>query len=183
MLAAGSIAVPACDSPTRPPADPASFAVAGNRVVASATGGGHYLLGGALDIKFSFSAVSRANGGASGQFRQSVAFDDDVVEFHGAVTCLTTDPVNGRAWIGGVITANTSTAPDFIGPIFEVGRDVWFRVLDGGEGAGAVDRSTFLGFEGGGGIITSAEYCAAQIWPAGDARTHPVTSGDIQVRP
>jgi hypothetical protein len=58
---------------------------------------------------------------------------------------------------------------------------VWFRVLDGGEGHGAIDRTTFLGFEGGGGTITSAEYCAARIWPVANARTHAVIQGNIQV--
>ena len=65
----------------------------------------------------------------------------------------------------------------------EVGDDIWFRVVDYGEGQDAqADRSTFVGFEGNAGIITSREYCDAQIWPEGDARTGPVTDGDIQVR-
>jgi hypothetical protein len=46
-----------------------------------------------------------------------------------------------------------------------------------------MDRTTFMGFEGGGGIITSEEYCDLQIWPDENARTSPVTQGDIQVRP
>ncbi len=56
--------------------------------------------------------------------------------------------------------------------------------MDYGEGENATqpDRSTFVGFEGNAGIITSAEYCEEQIWPAGDERTNPVTEGDIQVR-
>ena len=57
-----------------------------------------------------------------------------------------------------------------------------FRVLDSGEGKNASpDRTTFVGFKGGGGINTSPEYCAARIWPAGDARTWAVT-GNVQVR-
>ncbi len=154
----------------------------GNRVVASATGGGHYLLSGVLDVKFSFSAVAHPDGTASGQFRQSLDNGGLLIDFHARVTCLSVDPVNGRAWIGGVVTANRSEDPGFQGGIFDVGRDVWFRILDDGEGHHAVDRTTFLGFTGGGGIMTSEEYCAARIWPADNARTHPVTSGNIQVR-
>jgi hypothetical protein len=94
------------------------------------------------------------------------------------------DAVNRRAWIGGVITKNLSEHPSFQAPRNEPGRDIWFRVLDSGEGAGAdPDRTTFVGFEGDAGIITSAEYCAVQPWPDGNARTWPVTAGNIQVRP
>ena len=80
------------------------------------------------------------------------------------------------------MTENNSEHPDFTVDITQPGRDVWFRVLDTGD-SGEPDRLTFLGFEGGGGIITSAEYCEAAIWPDGDARTHPVTSGGITVTP
>jgi hypothetical protein len=60
---------------------------------------------------------------------------------------------------------------------------VWFRVVDNGEGQGAVDRTTVFGFEGGGGIATSEDYCAMQLWTANDANTWAVVNGNIQVRP
>lgn len=152
-------------------------------VVVSTTGGGHYLIGGSLDVSFSFSAKQKADGSANGQFRQSVVLSDQLIEFHGSVTCVTVDSVNHRAWIGGVVTKNNSEHPSFTTDIHQPGRDVWFRVLDSGEGKGDPDRSTFLGFEGGGGIITSQEYCDIAIWPDDNARTSPVTQGNIQVRP
>ena len=181
LLAGGVAAGAACAESTGPDLPPAAFSV-GNGVTAIAAGGGHYLLSGVLDIKFSMGANAKANGSANGQFRQFVDLGGTVVDFHGRVTCLAVDAVNGRAWIGGVVTANRSTDPAFLTPINEVGRDVWFRVLDGGEGAGTTDRSTFLGFEGAADIITSEEYCAARIWPDNNDRTHPVTSGNIQVK-
>jgi len=52
-------------------------------------------------------------------------------------------------------------------------------VLD--EPAG--DRSTFVGFEGAAGFITSEAYCAGQPWPDANARTWPVVSGAITVDP
>lgn len=166
-----------------------ALAVSANRargVVASANGGGHYsILGtsfGDLPTQFSFSAVQKADGTAHGQFHQRLTVEGQQIDVHGTVTCLTVDSDNGRAWVGGVVTRNTSEIL-FTGEIHQPGRDVWFRVLDDGEGNGAVDRTTFLGFEGGGGIITSAEYCAAQIWPDDNARVHPLTAGQIQVRP
>lgn len=152
-------------------------------VVASSTGGGHFLIG-ALDVGFSFNASQKKDGSANGHFRMSVELGGELVEFQGEVICLTVDSDNGRAWIGGVVTANNSTHPSFTGAINEPGRDVWFRVLDSGEGNGAeMDRSTFLGFEGGAGIITSEEYCETAIWPDNNERTSAVTQGNIQVRP
>lgn len=151
----------------------------------STTGGGHFSIGGVLDIKFAMSAIqTSADGTGTGQFRHSVIFQDELIEFHSRTTCVTFDAENGRAWIGGVITQNRSTHPAFTTEIHEPGHDIWFRVVDYGEGGNAsqADRSTFVGFEGGAGIDTSEEYCELQIWPDGDARTNPVTQGDIQVR-
>ena len=150
-------------------------------VVASATGGGGYLIGD-LQVSFSFNAIGRADGSATGRFFHSVELGGQLIEFTGRVTCVTMDAENGRAWIGGVVTANNSEHPAFVTEIHEVGDDIWFRVLDNGEGAGAEpDRSTFVGFEGAADIITSAEYCAVQPWPAGDARTNPLNFGNLQV--
>ena len=152
-----------------------------NGVVRRATGGGHYLLSATFDVEFALSAVAMADGRASGQFHQSLVADGLLIEFHGEVICMSVDAVNGRAWIGGVITENNSTDPAFQGVIHQPGRDIWFRVLDAGNDSGAVDRTTFLGFEGSGGIFTSEEYCETMPWPDANARTHPVTSGNIGV--
>ncbi len=95
---------------------------------------------------------------------------------------MTVDPERGRAWIGGVITRNNSTHPFWTRDINEPGRDIWFRVVDHGEGSDAdVDRTTFVGFEGNRGIITSEEYCEAQFW---DEESQPwaVVNGNLQVR-
>ncbi len=179
----------ACEGSTGPGQDAAlrdlgPGVMAAGGIELSATGGGHYLLAGFLDIKLSVSAVQDGNGNASGQFRQSLIFGGNLIDFKGRVTCLAVDSENGRAWIGGVVTQNLSEHPDFQTDLHEPGDDVWFRVLDSGEGSGAdPDRTTFLGFEGAGGIITSEEYCEAQIWPDDNARTNPVTQGNIQVRP
>ncbi len=156
----------------------------GDGVLASLTGGGQ-IREGNLVIKFAFTDIQRsADGTASGRFRFSVIFQDELVEFHGRTTCVTFDEANNRAWVGGVITQNNSTHPFWMRDINDVGRDIWFRAVDYGEGANAPqnDRSTFVGFEGNAGIPTSEEYCEQQIWPAGDARTGAVTQGNIQVR-
>lgn len=152
-------------------------------VLGSLTGGGQNR-GSGLVIKFAFNALQTdADGSGIGQFHYSVVFQDELVEFYGEVTCVTFDAENNRAWVGGVITQNNSTHPFWMQDINDVGRDIWFRAVDYGEGANApqVDRNTFVGFEGNAGIITSEQYCDLQIWPEGDARTNPVTQGNIQV--
>jgi hypothetical protein len=128
------------------------------------------------------SAIQHPNGTSSGEFEQFVDEGGGVViDFHASVTCLAVDPVNHRGWIGGVVTENRSTDPDFISGIHDVGRDIWFRVLDLEPASG--DRLTFTGFQGSAGIQTSAEYCATRPWPADNARTWPVDDGNITVRP
>lgn len=153
-------------------------------VVASTTGGGHFLVGGSLDVRFSFSANQHADGSASGHSRHEVELGGLPIDFSSEVICTTIDPQTGRAWVGAVITQNRSQHPSFTAARNQPGRDIWFRVLDSGQGAAAeADRSTFVGFEGDAGIITSEEYCATMPWPADNARTSPVTQGNIQVRP
>lgn len=152
-------------------------------VVASATGGGHFLIGGDLDVKFSFSALQKADGSTHGKSRHSVILADQLVEFFTDVTCVSVDPDNGRAWIGGIILRNNSEHPSFTAARNQPGRDIWFRVLDSGEGGAAdADRSTFVGFEGDAGFITSLEYCTMQPWPDDNERTSPVVQGNIQVK-
>lgn len=149
---------------------------------ARATGGGHFDAG--VDVQFGFSAVQTGPGmAARGHMRFSTALGGEAIEFHGVTTCMAVDPIEGRAWIGGVITQNNSTHPSFSTEIHEPGHDIWFRVLDSGEGSDAdADRTTFVGFEGGAGIPTSEAYCQMQIWPDDNARTSPLFAGNIQVR-
>jgi len=145
------------------------------------TGGGHFLFAGEVDVQFSFSAVQHPDGRASGSFHHSFEFDGHQIDYWGTVTCLTVDPINHRAWLGGDLTKVTSTHPDVI----ELPGDAaWFRVLDTGPAsAGEPDRSTMMGFKGAiPGIDTSQQYCDAQIWPEGNLRTWPVT-GNLTVSP
>ena len=183
-LAAASIV--GCDSATAPSATLHPQAAAGlsNGIVVSATGGGEIDLSTAAvgNAKFSFSALQNGDGTASGQFRSVRETPAGLFDVQGEVTCVSVDAANHRAWIGGKVTKNNSTNPAFLTAIHEVGDDVWFRVVDNGEGAAAAaDRSSTYGFEGAAGFITSAAYCAGQPWPADDARTFPLSAGNIQV--
>jgi hypothetical protein len=154
-------------------------------VQSSATGGGHYVISlatGPIEAQFSMSAVARADGRTSGQFHHRTVLNGLAVDFHGEVTCLAVDSENRRAWVGGSVTQNRSENPSFLQPRHEPGRDIWFRVLDNGQGHADPDRTTFVGFEGDAGITTSAEYCTTRPWPDANARTWPI-SGNVSVRP
>lgn len=167
-----------CSGPTAPGTAGGGFRTAPPRaaelgVVEQVTGGGQFVHPNFGTVTLSFTAVRLGDGSVTGRFQQhQPAFG---FTYKGDVTCFAIDPVNHRAWIGGVLTH--SNDPD---PITEVGDDVWFRVLDTGAGNDP-DRSTFFGFEGGGGIITSEEYCQVRIWPDGNARTWPVEQGNITI--
>jgi hypothetical protein len=154
----------------------------GGTLTAGTSGSGTYSLQGTTPTDFDYAAFAHANGAVGGQLHVSTVFQGFAIDFTGDVTCVTDDPATGRAWIGGVITANNSTHASFTTPRTQVGEDIWFRVVDYGEGAAAAaDRATFVGFEGDAGFLTSAAYCAGQPWPELDARTWPVTDGNIQV--
>jgi hypothetical protein len=145
----------------------------------SVSGSGQYDLNG-LIVTFAFNAEAEKNGKGDGEF--TVYADEGgglIIDFDAKVTCVSFDPVNHRAWIGGKVKDNRSTDPSLLTDINKNGRDIWFRVLDDPSG----DRSTFVGFEGAAGFITSADYCAGQPWAAGNARTWPVVSGGITISP
>ena len=163
----------------------ASFAILAGSVAAdegvtrAASGGGHFLFSGFLDVQFGFSAVAKADGSAQGSFHQSYTLNGLTTSYWGTVTCMSVDTVNHRAWIGGVVTKVSSDDP----AARKVGEDVWFRVVDYDDDdpdTDPADRSTVFGFTP---LFESSEaYCAGRPWPADDARTWPVTSGNITVR-
>ena len=168
-----------CTGPTTPDAEGGAIrssqpSRAQQGVEESVSGGGQFVHPVFGTVTFSFTAIRLSDGRVTGRFQQhQPAFG---FTYKGDVTCFAIDPVNHRAWIGGVLTQ--SNDPD---PITEVGDDAWFRVLDLGASNSGPDRSTFLGFEGGGGIITSEEYCQVKIWPDDNARTWPVEQGNIAI--
>ncbi|MGH9348109.1 MAG: hypothetical protein ACRD26_12690 [Vicinamibacterales bacterium] len=199
-VAAICVVFAACSNPTGPSlqsavaleggasasAGPTTTAT-GHSPVIKAVGGGTFIItladGSEAIVDFSMSGLSTPAGNATGRFHHRTTLGGLGVEFIGETTCLSVDPVNNRAWIGGVIVENHSEHPSFTTPRTQPGKDIWFRVLDNGVGKAPDDRSTFVGFEGDAGIDTSEEYCQVQIWPDGNARTWPVVRGNITVNP
>jgi hypothetical protein len=160
-----------CSEPT--PSETGEPALSAGGVLERVTGGGQFVHPVFGSVAFSFHAIRHADGSVTGRFQQH-QFDLGFT-YKGDVTCFAVDPVNHRAWIAGDLTH--SNDPD---PITGIGDDAWFRVLDVGQGTAEVDRSTFLGFEGAAGVITSEEYCAVKLWPDNNERTWPV-QGNIKI--
>ena len=180
--------VSSCDTPAEPVAESESFNAPGIDPnfglfghANLAVGAGRFAIG-ALSVRYLFSGL-QIGSHAFGSFFHSVDLGDgEKAEFVSKVSCLAFDPENQRAWFGGVILKNNSTANSgFTAAIHQPGKDIWFRILDTGNSA-EPDRSTFVGFEGSAGFITSAEYCAGMPWPDLNARTNPVTEGQIVIK-
>src|ERR1700739_38761 len=64
---------------------------ASSGIEASASGGGHYLVGGSLDVQFAFSAVQYRDGRVAGSFHDRTNDGLGVVDFDADVTCLAVD--------------------------------------------------------------------------------------------
>jgi hypothetical protein len=145
-------------------------------VVAQVVGSGHVMrnLGAGDELTtFSYSAVARADGTAQGEYEYHFRAADFLI--HGSVTCAS---VSGNAgWVGGVIDSIVSADP---ADQALVGTEIWWRVVDNGEGANeAADQTTSLLFAVPGLPITAASWCANQ-----DVRgvMRDVLAGNIQVR-
>lgn len=140
------------------------------------TGSGHLLrdLGGGEELTtFSYSAVGHADGTASGEYQ----YDFRAAGFfiHGTVTCVSVAANQG--WVGGLIDKIVSPDP---ADQALVGTEIWWRVLDNGEGSNSArDLTTSLLFAVPGLPITAASWCRDQN-VRGVLRE--VLDGNIQVR-
>ena len=175
----------ACQSPVRPAEGPLTSLGGSQELAAgvetSATGGGHYTIPGNIELEFAFSARVLPDGRAQGNFHHRGVAGGELIQFSAEITCLAVDSVNHRAWLGGVVTENRSTHPQFTTPIHQVGRDIWFRVQDNDadEPSTTPDVTTIVGFESAA-IPTSEFYCNTRPWRSDNV--WPVR-GNVNVKP
>jgi hypothetical protein len=135
LLSAPCLAVlTACQADPTTPSDndPIDLPVfdAGAAASAASYAAGAGIFDAGVLVEFSFSAAGLPSGDANGALRFRTAVGGLPIDFQGEVTCLAVDAATHRAWIGGVITRNRSTHPGFTTPIHQVGKDIWFRVVD-----------------------------------------------------
>lgn len=180
-----AFALAGCQTPLSPGREGGGISSAGPQASQGAqtrtTGGGHYTIPGDIELEFGFSALLLPNGRAEGNFHHRGQAEGALIDFTAEITCLSVDSVNHRAWLGGVITKNSSTHPDFMTTVHQVGHDIWFRVQDNDavEPSTTPDVTTIVGFESVA-IPSSIFYCTTQPW-----RTNNVwpVKGNLTVSP
>jgi hypothetical protein len=147
LIVLGSFGVGTCDD-TGPRA-----------IVQSAFGGGYWedLAGGART--FSFHALQRADGTADGWYHAQVRARNPRARIIARVDCL--HVVGNVAWIGGVIESATNPG--------NVGRRLFVKAVDNGEGADAVPDEL-------GGRWEDVD-CTAEP----DAELTPVRGGNVEI--
>ena len=182
----------ACAEPNAPrslPLSPAPTLNNGNGIAIHVAGVGSadQSAFGLPPLDFHLVGQQHNDGTAQGHFRFFRDSPTGTHDFEGVVTCLSVDPAfPGRARIGGVITANHSTAPTAQTANHQVGDDVWFRMQDG-VGHETVESLTVLGFAPTL-VNTSAEYCALpfsgtvngqNVW---SSQIFPLLKGHLRVK-
>lgn len=105
---------------------------------------------------FFFDSERKADGTTTGSYFYN--FQAAGFSVQGPVTCIST--AGNQAWIGGVVESIDSPAPE---DQELVGRDIWWRSIDNGQGDNAaLDITTGLGFAFPGSTITAESWCRDQ---------------------
>lgn len=105
---------------------------------------------------FSFDSERKADGTTTGSYFYN--FQAAGFSVQGPVTCISI--AGNQAWIGGVVESIDSPDPE---DQELVGRDMWWRSIDNGQGdKAALDITTGVGFAFPGGTITAESWCQDQ---------------------
>jgi hypothetical protein len=164
-----AVVLAGCDSGLEPTAatapGPPLFNKGSGPVVQSATGAGHFTVGGELRT-FSFTALKYADGTVEGEYELKSRLTGATI--HGDVTCLSV--MGNLAWIGGVQEHGSEGFPP--------GGENGFRVADNGEGANDPPDEMSLMFVNAPPGFAQL-YCNAR--PPAPA-LNPIEGGNIQVR-
>jgi len=181
LLACVTLLALACDGsqPVAPAAGAGStelLASSAGGATAVLTGSGHHsriVTGTETDLTtFSFTAVRHADGSVSGHYQYNFRARGFAIQ--GKVTCVSTDGT--QAWVGGTVDHVVTDDPGFEELL---GLEMWWRSIDGGEGDGAIDQTSGVGFELVGNPTTAASWCADRP-PVLPLRA--VEHGNIQLR-
>ncbi|MBC7382714.1 MAG: hypothetical protein H7296_06915 [Bacteroidia bacterium] len=113
---------------------------------------------------FSFHASKDAAGNVSGSWEARSPGQD--CRQHGTITCLTVLPDGKTAIMSGEVTKSDGTCLGY-----GAGTPIWFRVVDNGEGSNAAPDT-----------FTDYYFFAGNCGNFG-VTNHPITGGNIQVKP
>ena len=142
--------------------------------VASMSGSGHFTGSNGEMVTFTHQAQLLADGTVKGSYNIHLRSLDAV--FKGPITCLAV--VGNHAWAGGIAETVTSSNPNLAAL---EGQEMWFQVIDNGEGANdPPDITSSIGVTPVGGPPGQAlAYCQAMPPPRFPL---VVEQGNIQVR-
>lgn len=146
----------------------------GGGVIESMTGSGHFTGSNGEFVSFAHNAVKHADGTVTGNYVIHLRSLDTVIR--GPITCLAV--VGNHAWAGGIAETVRSDNPNIAAL---EGQDMWFQVIDNGEGANdPPDITTSTGIAPVGSAPGQAQaYCDAMPQPRFPL---VVEKGNIQVR-
>jgi len=169
-----AVVLAACDGGSAPPATAARSAAASTTlsqgsgpVVQSATGAGHFTVGGELRT-FSFNALKYADGTVQGQYELFSRVSG--TRIHGDVVCLSV--VGNHAWVGGSQDHSSDNVA------FPPGLENGFQTVDNGEGANdPPDQLSLMFVDGPPGFAQA--YCDAR---ADAPPLNDIEGGNIQVQ-
>ncbi len=168
-LVALTLATAACDAAFTSPQDapPIQAAVGSGR---SVTGSGHTILANGDQRNFTFHAKIHPDGSVSGSYRLALHSID--AWFTVDVSCLVFD--GNTAWVAGHIS--DTNVPNLI----RVGSVSYFYAIDGGEGAGTIDKVSRARTNDA--LGQDAVFCATKPLALFDPNPLTVVSGNVQVR-
>lgn len=148
-------------------------------VVATVFGKGKYVNTAGLEVAFSFDANLHEDGRGSGEFHHVSKSDAGTVDLRGPITCLAIDEQERRAWMGGSLSSNASTHPDYAEDRFGTDAPVRFRILESAEGPESPGLISDLDVGG----AAAADFCAGKAWPAGEPGGNKLLEGLVVVFP
>lgn len=167
LLSSLILVVAACDSPTQPAGDagaPSLSVSAG--VEASATGAGHFTNAAGHYRRFTFSALRQSDGSVHGVFQLKGSTGNNM---HGTVTCITV--VGNTARVGAIVDQAVGTVAQW------TGHNVYFTVVDHGEGRGAQDLFSLVATRLSPNFREDLHHCAQGF----NLALVPFENGNIQV--
>ena len=157
------------DTPTLPaPPITAINASAASPVVASASGGGHWITADGLRRRLAFSVRRHDDGTVDGEW-QLVA---GATIMHGSLTCLSIEGNTAR--VGGTVDRSLFS-------LFLVGTDVAWHVVDDGEGNDAADATSNLRAFRNSPPGTAQAFCDTGAAPSA-VEPDAISFGNVRVR-
>ncbi len=131
---------------------------------------------GPADMTFKFNVTVYEDASVDGTFSYSANSAAGTLDIEADVVCATLDNDAGRAWVGGKVTRNGSTDPQFSG---QPGTEIWMRALD--RNAQQMQPLVSGPLMAAGTIKNASDYCSKKPWS--DEALYAVEPGALAIFP